>query len=93
MTYNELIAIEIALVKARTSSGYAQSSSWAIENGIALMNEIIRLRQIVRINALKAGATHADVDVVLDGERNSGCTACAQEVVDGATACAEDARY
>ena len=31
-------------------------------------DEIGRLRNVVRVNALRHGATHADVDVVLYGE-------------------------
>ena len=69
LSITELDDIQTSLVKARTSSGYAQCATWSIENGNKLISEVRRLRMAFRLNMLRwAPATsHAEIDAFLDG--------------------------
>lgn len=69
MKLSALDEAEAALAEARAYSGYAMTSHWAVEHGSALIAEIKRLRTVVRVNALRAGASDAEINDVLEADR------------------------
>jgi hypothetical protein len=58
---HRLVALEAHIKRMDSGSGDAKLISEAAA-------EIMRLRGVVRVNAIRTGATHADVDAVLYGE-------------------------